>query len=85
MCIFSDIAPSEDLYHTIRGPASEHPRTCIRTSEDLHRTSKDLHQNILTCIKRSRDLDHTIQTYIGPLRPTAFHSNLSGQQSEPHK
>ena len=39
------ITPSEDLHHTIRGPASHHPRpashhprTCITPFEDLHHT-----------------------------------------------
>ena len=50
----SKICTSGDLHHTIRGPASHHPRTCIAPSEDLHHT-------IQTCIRPSRDLHHTIQ------------------------
>ena len=38
------ITPSEDLHHTIRGPASHHPRTCITPSKDLQQIIQmDLH------------------------------------------
>ena len=63
------IAPSEDLYYTIRGPASEHSKTCIGTSEDLH-------QNIQTCITPSAPT--AIRTFIRPFKPAAFYRNLSG-------
>ena len=53
----SKIYTSMDLHHSIRGPASQHPMTCIRTSEDPHQDILgpashylDLHQAIRTCI-----------------------------------
>ena len=59
------ITPSEDLYHTIRGPsskhpgpASHHPRTCITPSG--------------TCITPSKDLHHTMCSW-------NCYCNLSGQ------
>ena len=36
--------PFEDLHHTTRRPASDHPRTCITPSEDLQQMIQmDLH------------------------------------------
>ena len=40
--------PSKDLHHTIRGPASHHPRTCITPSETCITPSVDLHQTMCT-------------------------------------
>ena len=50
----SKIYTSKDLHCPIQKSASHNPLARIN----------DLHQNIRTCNKPSRDLDHTIQTWI---------------------
>ena len=58
----SKICTSGDLHHTIRGPASHHPRTCITPSEALHHTIRGPESHHLrTCITPSEDLHHTIR------------------------
>ena len=58
----SKICTSGDLHHTIRGPASHHPRTCITPFEDLHHTiRRPASHHLRTCITSSEDLLHIIR------------------------
>ena len=62
----SKICTSVDLHRSIRGPALQHPRTCIAASKDLH------------CSIRG-PASHHLWTCIRPLGPASFYRTHSGQ------
>ena len=82
----SKICTSGDLHHTIWGPASHHPRTCITPSKDLYHTIQGpASHHPRTCITPSRPASGHPGTCITPskdlhqaMRHKLFYRNCSG-------